>query len=83
MLSCYAEAEIHAPSHQLLLKEIGIRDRNPNVVQKKLTAKLRLTLIVGIRIYKTCERQHESTVTALHAYNAARHDPSQRFTKNG
>jgi soluble lytic murein transglycosylase-like protein len=74
--------QIHAPSHQALLKEIGIQDRNPKVVEKKLTSKVRLNVTAGIRIYKTYEKQYGSAAKALQAYNGAKHDPSQRYAKN-
>jgi hypothetical protein len=74
--------QVHAPSHQALLKEIGIRDRNPKVVQKKLTSRVRLNVTAGIRIYKAYEKQYGSAVKALQAYNGAKHDPSQRYAKN-
>lgn len=73
--------QIHAPSHQALLKEIGIRDRNPKVVQKKLTSRVRLNVTAGVRIYKAYEKQYGSAVKALQAYNGAKHDRSQRYAK--
>lgn len=73
--------QIHVPSHQALLKEIGIRDRNPKMVQKKLTSRVRLNVTAGVRIYKAYEKQYGSAVKALQAYNGAKHDPSQRYAK--
>ncbi len=74
--------QIHAPSHKALLKEIGVQDRNPKVVQKKLTSKLRLNVTAGVRIYKAYEKQYGSAVKALQAYNGAKHDTTQRYAKN-
>jgi len=74
--------QVHAPSHQALLKEIGLRDRDPKVVQKKLTSKVRLNVTAGVRIYKAYEKQYGSAVKALQAYNGARNDPSRRYAKN-
>ena len=73
--------QIHAPSNQALLNEIGIRDRNPKAVQKKLTSGVRLNVTAGVRIYKAYEKQYGSAVKALQAYNGAKHDPAQRYAK--
>ena len=73
--------QIHAPSHQALLEEIGLRERNPRTVQRLLTARVRLNVTAGIRIYKGYEKQYGSPVKALQAYNGAKGDPSQRYAR--
>jgi len=71
--------QIHAPSHQALLHEMGIRDRDPRVVQRLLRAKVNLNVTAGIRIYKAYEKQYGSPVKALQAYNGAKRDTSHRY----
>jgi soluble lytic murein transglycosylase-like protein len=73
--------QIHAPSHQALLQEIGIRDRDPRVVQRLLTARVKLNVTAGIRIYKAYEKQYGSPVEALQAYNGAKRDTSHRYAR--
>jgi soluble lytic murein transglycosylase-like protein len=73
--------QIHAPSHQALLEEIGLRERNPRTVQRLLTARVKLNVTAGIRIYKAYEKQYGSPVKALQAYNGARSDTSHRYAR--
>jgi soluble lytic murein transglycosylase-like protein len=73
--------QIHAPSHQALLQEIGIRDRDPKAVQQQLRAKVRLNVTAGIRIYKAYEKQYGSRVKALQAYNGAKRDTTHRYAR--
>jgi soluble lytic murein transglycosylase-like protein len=73
--------QIHAPSHQALLEEIGLRERDPRTVQRLLTAGVKLNVTAGIRIYKAYEKQYGSPVKALQAYNGARHDTSHRYAR--
>ena len=73
--------QIHAPSHQALLQEIGVRERNPRIVQRLLTAGVKLNVTAGIRIYKAYEKQYGSPVKALQAYNGARSDTSHRYAR--
>ena len=73
--------QIHAPSHQALLEEIGLRERNPRTVQRLLTAGVKLNVTAGIRIYKAYEKQYGSPVKALQAYNGARSDTSHRYAR--
>jgi soluble lytic murein transglycosylase-like protein len=73
--------QIHAPSHQALLQEIGVRERNPRTVQRLLTAGVKLNVTAGIRIYKAYEKQYGSPVKALQAYNGARNDASHRYAR--
>jgi soluble lytic murein transglycosylase-like protein len=73
--------QIHAPSHHALLQEIGLRERNPRVVQRLLTAGVKLNVTAGIRIYKAYEKQYGSPVKALQAYNGARSDTSHRYAR--
>ncbi len=73
--------QIHAPSHQALLEEIGIRERDPRAVERALKSRVRLNVTAGIRIYKTYEKQYGSPVKALQAYNGARKDTSHRYAR--
>ena len=73
--------QIHAPSHQALLQEIGLRERDPRVVQRLLTARVKLNVTAGVRIYKAYEKQYGSPVKALQAYNGARNDASHRYAR--
>lgn len=73
--------QIHAPSHQALLEEIGLRERNPRTVQRLLRAKVRLNVTAGIRIYKAYEKQYGSPVKALQAYNGAKRDTTHRYAR--
>ena len=73
--------QIHAPSHQALLGEIGIRHRDPKVVQQLLTTKVQLNVTAGVRIYKAYEKQYGSAVKALQAYNGAKQDTSYRYAR--
>lgn len=73
--------QIHAPSHLALLEEIGIRERNPRTVQRLLTARVKLNVTAGIRIYKAYEKQYGSPVKALQAYNGAKRDTSHRYAR--
>lgn len=73
--------QIHAPSHQALLQEIGLRERNPRIVQRLLTARVKLNVTAGIRIYKAYEKQYGSPVKALQAYNGAKSDTSHRYAR--
>lgn len=73
--------QIHAPSHQALLEEIGIRERDPKAVERILKSRVKLNVTAGIRIYKTYEKQYGSPVKALQAYNGARKDTSHRYAR--
>ena len=75
--------QIHAPSHQALLQQIGVREHNPRIVQRLLTAGagVRLNVTAGIRIYKAYEKQYGSPVRALQAYNGAKSDTSHRYAR--
>lgn len=73
--------QIHAPSHQALLEEIGLRERDPKAVQQALRARVKLNVIAGIRIYKAYEKRYGSSIEALQAYNGARQDRTRRYAK--
>lgn len=73
--------QIHAPSHLALLEEIGLRERNPRTVQRLLTARVKLNVTAGIRIYKAYEKQYGSPVKALQAYNGAKRDTTHRYAR--
>ncbi|MBK4737319.1 transglycosylase SLT domain-containing protein [Noviherbaspirillum pedocola] len=68
--------QVYGPVHKNVLEDLGIRSKNPKLVQKMLTEQVHLNVAAGIRIYKTYEKQYGSPTKALQAYNGAKSDAS-------
>jgi soluble lytic murein transglycosylase-like protein len=73
--------QIYSPVHRSLLEELGVRSKNPKIVQKILSEQIHLNVAAGIRIYKTYEKQYGSQAKALQAYNGAKLDASYSYAQ--
>jgi soluble lytic murein transglycosylase-like protein len=71
--------QIYAPIHKNVLEDLGIRSKDPKVIQKVLAEQIPLNVAAGIRIYKTYEKQYGSRKKALQAYNGAKQDTSYAY----
>lgn len=74
--------QVHAPSHKILLKTMGLDVRNLRLTEKLLQSAMRINVTAGVQIYKQYEKQYDSRAKALQAYNGAKNDTTMKYAKS-